>query len=714
MLQIRIHPRYCLLLIAAAMISQSGIAAPSKPAAPTPAASLQARFPKTPDAIQLLESFPVMAKLLSQDGPWLLPEQQLRTTLFGPEVVLAQGTPDYPLLFSARRSDTWPGEPIFGQLAYEVEYYVFDPARPCIKLHIGRPLLFAMHHSRVEARAAAIGLQKYYPFITISDANTVVKQVAALVTALKPYGAAQLDFKHPSISKYLLPGGTILTVSNFSGSLNGSPYVELTLEPEKEISQKTGNRLRAFPGAEGYGAFSRGGRGGKVFVVTTLEDYLPSERKGRREGGFGQASKLPEDYDPNEWIEYVDAMGVKHPDSGKPKLPGYAAIPAEAPIKGSLREAVSAPGPRIIVFAVSGTIALKAPLNISNPFVTIAGNTAPGEGIQLRNWGIRIGTHDVVLKYLRVRVGEIKGPGDNPRVLGDQSHAMDLAGMNIVVDHCEFAYANDQIINFYGKAARIAASFQWNYTYCNPRISTHDKGAHSMSMAADGWGFISFHHNLIAHSKTRNPRVDCEWLDWRNNVLYDYGATGYGTGKDYVRLNYINSVIKPGPDSGKAETGFSADGRWGQFYAEGNILPGSHRKQLDVPDDLIMKAPFNAEPVTTDSAAKAFELVTTHGGADLPARDSITKYIAETVVKGTGSIPKRVADLPGGGYASYKPATAPKDSDSDGMPDEWEKAHKLNPNDPSDAIADPDKDGYTNIEEYINGTDPQQFVNYRI
>lgn len=677
-------------------------------------ASLHVRFAKAPDAIPLLETFPILAKLLTQDSPWLLDSQTLRDKLFGPEVTLAQGTPGYPLLYSARRSETWPGEPVLGQLAYEVEYYVFDPARPVIKLHIGRPLLYMMHHSRVEARAAALRWGANYPFITDANADDVLSKVGKLVGSLNQYGAKELDFKHPSIHKYLLPGGTILTASNLSGSLNGTPYVELTLEPDKEVSQKTGNRLPAFPGAEGYGAFSLGGRGGKVYVVTTLEDYLPSERKGRPEGRVGQASGLPRDYDPNEWVDYVDALGVPHPGQGRPKLPGYDPIPAEAPIKGSLREAISAKGPRIIVFAVSGTIALKAPLAINSPYITVAGNTAPGEGVQLRNWGIRINTHDVVLRYLRVRVGEIKGPGDNPRVLGDQSHAIDITGMNIVVDHCEFAYANDQIINFYGKSDRLAVSFQWNYTYCNPLISTHDKGSHSMSMAADGWGYISFHHNLVAHSRTRNPRVDCEWLDWRNNVLYNYARTGYGTGNDYIRLNYINSVIKPGPDSSNADYGFEANGRWGQFYDAGNIIPGSPKKQLAVPDQLLMKAPFVAEPVTTDSADKAFEKVTQHGGADLPARDSITKYIAETVVKGTGSIPKRIANLPGGGYATYKPVQAPQDSDGDGMPDEWEKAHGLSPNDASDAGADPDKDGYTNIEEYINGTDPQQFARYRI
>ena len=152
-------------------------------------------------------------------------------------------------------------------------------------------------------------------------------------------------------------------------------------------------------------------------------------------------------------------------------------------IHRSLREAVEANGPRIVLFAVSGTIELKDQLIVNNPYITIAGNTAPGMGVQIRNWGIEIHTHDVVLRYLRVRVGDIKGPGNNPRVLGDQTHAIDISGANIVVDHCEFAYANDQLVNIYAYELqeRAAITFQWNYVYGGLINSTHEKGPHSMS-----------------------------------------------------------------------------------------------------------------------------------------------------------------------------------------------------------------------------------------
>ena len=133
--------------------------------------------------------------------------------------------------------------------------------------------------------------------------------------------------------------------------------------------------------------------------------------------------------------------------------------PAEKPIPGSLREAVEAEGPRIVLFAVSGTIELKAPLNIRNPYITIVGHTAPGEGVQIRNWWISISTHDVVMRYLRVRVGDIKGPGKMPRVLGDQTQAIEFTGMNLIIDHCEFAYANDQLVNIRAYRPHHAAWF---------------------------------------------------------------------------------------------------------------------------------------------------------------------------------------------------------------------------------------------------------------
>src|SRR2546426_211371 len=134
---------------------------------------------------------------------------------------------------------------------------------------------------------------------------------------------------------------------------------------------------------------------------------------------------------------------------------------------------------------------LTAELKIRNPYITIAANTAPGEGVQIRNWGIEVMTHDVVMRYLRVRVGDIKGPGPMPRVLGDQTHALDISGLNVVVDHCEFAYANDQIVSVYAAsspASRSGITFQWTYIYGGLTNSVHESGNHSHAYAFGGWG----------------------------------------------------------------------------------------------------------------------------------------------------------------------------------------------------------------------------------
>ena len=269
----------------------------------------------------------------------------------------------------------------------------------------------------------------------------------------------------------------------------------------------------------------------------------------------------------------MDALGHPHPDEGRPLLPPEKALPPEPVIHGTLREAVEASGPRYVVFAVSGEIKLKGPLVINNPYITIAGQSAPGDGIQIRNWGIKVETHDVILRYLRIRVGEIKGPGNLRRVLGDQTHALDLAGMNVIADHCEAAYANDQVFNIYGNYRRVAVTMQWSYIYGAPKHSTHEKGDHSMDSVNAGWGYASFHHNLIAHGERRNPRVDLLTYDFRNNVIYNFLGNGYGSDNDTRQINYVGNTMKKGPDStGHTAYAFSGTGPYWQFYGAGKPL----------------------------------------------------------------------------------------------------------------------------------------------
>ena len=651
-----------------------------------PSHDLEKKFPKAKSIVPFIERFPALAKLLAADDPWKIPPNKLVALLFPSNISLAQGMLSSPLLYTGRRTEQWPGMRIWDQFAYETEYYTFDASRPVIRFHIGRPLDIRM---QTLEHVQPADVKALYPLLADSIRTQMAAFIYKLVDALKPYGACELPFKHPRIHEYLLPGNTRLTFADYTGTGVGSVYMQIDLEPADPVSSLMNKHIPAFPGAEGYGACTPGGRGGKVYIITTLQDYLSHEREGRKEGTRG---------------EYEEGHQA-------PLLPAYPALPAEKVIHGSLREALEAHGPRTIVFAVSGTIELKDNLTINDPYVTVAGNTAPGEGIQIRNWGIVIQTHDVILRYVRVRVGDIKGPGKNSRVLGDQTHAIDISGANIIVDHCEFAYANDQVVNLYGQRPkqRLAVTFQWNYVYGGLSHSTHEKGSHSMSYFLTGWGYATFHHNLTAHTMRRNPRVWGEWLDYRNNVLYDYADAGYGEEPDdYLKLNYIGNTQKRGNQT----FAFRAKGICGQYYAAGNMLPPGFYPVLWVPAETIMPSPFGSPPVTTQTASAAYEDILHWGGACLPAKDSISKFVTESTRAGTGNIPGTTDEWPLAGYPVYTSVSPLPDHDQDGMPDEWEIKHGLDPNDPKDAGKDTDGDGYTNLEEYINGTDPNQYIDY--
>ena len=651
----------------------------------------------------LRRDFPALAHLLTAENPWEQPPAQLARAIFARPPKLAQGSTAYPLLFSDQREkDGWPGEKVFDQVSYETEFYVFDRVRPIIRLHVGRPLVFAMQHGRVEAVAASKRGLAQFPFLDPEVIPPLLAKLDALATTLAPFGARKLPAAHPLVSTYALPNGVTLTVTNLTGSDNGSPYVELTLTPAEPIRKLEGTQTLAFPGAEGAGRFAVGGRGGKVYLVTSLEDYLPKGRPGRREGTYGQASEHALTLGAGKWRPFVDALGRPQPGQGQPLLPGFPALPPEAVIRGTLREAVEAKGPRYVVFAVSGDIALKSDLVIRNPYLTIAGQSAPGEGVQIRNWGIKVVTHDVILRHLRIRVGETKGPGDLRRVLGEQTHALDLTGMNIIADHCEIAYANDQMFNTYGLDAREAVTLQWSYLYGAPTRSTHEKGDHSMTTVGVGWGFVSLHHNLIAHSLRRNPRVDMLTYDFRNNVVYNFLGHGYGSENDARRLNYVGNTMKPGPDStGRTAYAFSGTGPYQQLYGADNHLPAGFKGVFEAPASVVLPHPIPHAPVATQPADEAYRRVLAQGGATKPARDAITTWVAQTVLDGTGFVPGVPADWPHGGFPTYPAAAPPADRNANGIPDAWETAHGL---DPATCRAtgrelDPH---YDNIEVFLN------------
>jgi pectate lyase len=393
------------------------------------------------------------------------------------------------------------------------------------------------------------------------------------------------------------------------------------------------SRLPAFPGAEGFGADTPGGRGGKVYRVTTLADYRPGK---------------------------------------------------EPSIEGSLRAAVEAEGPRIVVFRVSGTIPLKTTLRIRNPYLTLAGQTAPGGGICLKNYGTSIGTHNVIIRYLRFR------PGDE---MGKEMDALGVVGgsYNVIIDHCSTSWGNDEVLSISG-AGITDVTVQWCIISESLNRSSHSKGAHGFGSLIRCNGNVTFHHNLYALHRSRSPRPGTYGegsilFDFRNNLLHK-GGRGY-TAEDPVRMNFVANYHPTTPFKATPTCEFFSDGNIGQ------IGGGKGRTE-----------PFEAASVLTTHAEVAHDAILESCGAILPKRDLVDARVIAHVRAGTGELIDSQAEV--GGWATLESAPAPTDTDADGMPDEWEINHQLNPNDPSDHREDADGDGYTNIEEYLNTTDPQK------
>ncbi len=413
----------------------------------------------------------------------------------------------------------------------------------------------------------------------------------------------------------------------------------------------------AFPGAEGFGAFSKGGRGGRVYHVTTLDDGGP----------------------------------------------------------GSLRDAVDAEGPRIVVFDVSGTIRLKKAIAIENPFITIAGQTAPGDGICLRDATLGVGTDHVVIRFLRCRLGD-QGTGGDAVSIG--------AGHQIVVDHCSAGWSLDEALSSSTGEPRLSdITVQW--CFITEALNPKNHAFGSLIRGCHGARY-SYHHNLYAHNRGRNPRPgnyddrnphdkdpNGLLLDFRNNVMYDWGGSyaGYNADKESVtKLNYVGNYLVPGPSSSVTGKAYREGSPYNRGYFAGNYY--NHVFDEDQWSLVIFEwtaeqiaaykqsEPFETGPITTRDAKVAYQAVLEQGGASLPARDAVDQRIVEDVKSGKGGIINSQAEV--GGWPELKTGPAPRDSDGDGMPDAWEQEHGLNPDDASDGPADKDGDGYTNIEGYLN------------
>ncbi len=401
-----------------------------------------------------------------------------------------------------------------------------------------------------------------------------------------------------------------------------------------------GTGTLAFPGAEGFGAHAQGGRGGKVLFVANLND------------------------------------------SGH----------------GSLREAIEAKGPRTVIFKVGGIIEVKKPLQIREPFITIAGQTAPGGGICLKGSEdtlTLINTHDVIVRYLRVRTGHT---GDKDANEGDCISC--YSADNFIIDHCSTSWGTDETLSCTQACDRYTV--QWSVI-----AEGLDYYGHSMGSILGG-DRSTWHHNLYAHCRTRNPRFAglCR-CDFRNNVIFDWGDTcGYG---DFRWLNYVNNYVKPGPSTTQNPVLFLKGESVlmpGSLFMQGNVMDGApefsgdNRKGTGCDDEAFAEAPRQAAEVNTQTAALAFDAVLNKAGATLPKRDAVDRRLAEEVRNGTGKIVRYESDL-ATSWPAYAAGQAPVDSMEDGIPDEWKHAHGLPLNDPGVASL-VNQAGYTNLELYLN------------
>lgn len=456
----------------------------------------------------------------------------------------------------------------------------------------------------------------------------------------------------------------------------------------------------AFPGAEGFGRYVTGGRGGKVYHVTTLED--------------------------NNSV-------------------------------GSFRYAINQTGKRIIVFDVSGTIQLKSTLQLKKPNVTIAGQTAPGDGICIAGYPFQISTNNVIIRYMRFRVGS-----SNVTVSGadgwDGLGSLDQK--NIIVDHCSVSWSIDECCSFSGCSD---ITLQWTLVSQSLVNAGHNKGTHGYGGNWGGSG-ASYHHNLLAHHGSRTPRLGPrpttqtdERMDMRNNVIYNFGGNGCYGGEG-MSVNIVNNYYKPGPgsptdDKGKRIAGIGIRTKeycttypayapmmhvWGKYFVEGNVnsqygdvtednwtygmynqidAGGNDGTYTAVTKDTIkLDAPIENIPVTMHTAQNAYDKVLKYVGASIK-RDALDEIMISDTRDGKASF---TGTGNGSGFINtendvkYADGTtglptltgtaAPTDTDQDGMPDAWETANGLNPNSSSDAaLYSLDSKGYyTNIEVYIN------------
>lgn len=444
------------------------------------------------------------------------------------------------------------------------------------------------------------------------------------------------------------------------------------------IHQYANAQLTAFPGAEGFGKYATGGRGGQVVAVTNLNDA--------GEGSFRWALE-------------------QYPDE-----------------------------PLTIVFNVGGIIELQSKIQIRRSNLTIAGQTAPGDGICFKNQSLILngasskGNHgNIIIRFVRSRPGGT----DKKGIYGfDMENCHD-----VIIDHCSFSWANEECAAMYDTKN---TTVQWCIVSEGLYSAGHQKGNRSFGGV---WGgqYATYHHNLLAHLNNRATRFNgarahdtMAVVDYRNNVIYNWGNVNacYGGEMNIAggvsQVNMVNNYYKPGPATPEelkfVHASYQAENSkgTGEWFVEGNIMEGDKLytkknklgidlKEAGYPKGAIAKQAFHISvPLPEESAEAAYEKVLKHAGACVPVRDAVDERVVnETRTK--SAIGRGVFGKPGiidhplavAGWPVYAAGQAAADTDKDGMPDEWENQNGLNPNEASDRNKT-GASGYTMLEKYLN------------
>jgi hypothetical protein len=480
----------------------------------------------------------------------------------------------------------------------------------------------------------------------------------------------------------------------------GKPYIPWAAKPG-DLPQAP---IPAFPGAQGGGMYSFGGRGGKVFVVTNLNDSGP----------------------------------------------------------GSFREALEAGGPRIVVFNVAGIIRLKDRIRVRAPYVTIDGGSAPGDGVCVAGDTVELETHDVIVRNMRFRRGNT-WVGDRNDSLGGNPIG------NIMIDHVSASWGLDENMSMYrhmyqppegGKELKLpTVNITIQNSIFSEGLNTYN---HAFGSTIGGYN-STFHHNLWACNTGRNPSVGMIYdFTFANNVVFNWRHRTVDGGDQRSFYNIINNYFKPGPATPRNESVghriLKPESRrarppvddYGKAYVAGNVMEGNRQvtednwnggvqvESIADPQTILPKikseTPYPSAYLELQPAPEAYDFVLANAGATRPKRDAVDRRVTEMVRTGNVSAkptkdfsqelekvrftPRMIQEIASGvghgiisdisevgGYPEYR-GEPYKDSDGDGMPDDWETKFGLDSQNEADAAGDLNGDGYTNIEDFLNGRDP--------